>query len=475
MSKYKILAVAVVAALTSTSALAYTSNVTTAKTVASNNFDEATDAYTHPAAVNFTAAAGDTFIGRTSAYNVVITLSNGVFNSAITASELTKTSTTTGNLSVVSGGQPGDTSITIQIAGNSGVVAGEGVEINASKISVRNLNTTLNSTGGKLSVTAVVKDPTVGTEYATKTVTLAEAKEGYKATFTPGSNTQRIDVGTGKVYFVANGTIGSGAKTVAFDAGTIVAALSGLDVEAPALAGEKITVGLSGTNFSAFKDIVGTGTTNAPQYDGSIYLAPAGCDETNAKADADLRGTVNTAGDAVTFPDTLTGTKLATNLTVCLRGNGSDVIVPQKISASVTVKPANAAASAKLTGDLGEMKNNGTVVTVNNFNPASNTDQVSFLRISNLSSVDGKVSVDGTCDDGTKTPTTASMTLGKGKSVTLTSAALRDGTGMTAGMGACTGKLRLSVTGEFGSMEVQGFTKSRISSGEVTTNVNNDE
>ena len=38
--------------------------------------------------------------------------------------------------------------------------------------------------------------------------------------------------------------------------------------------------------------------------------------------------------------------------------------------------------------------------------------------------------------------------------------------------GTCTGKWRLNVTGEFSPMYVQNFLKNRLGSGEVNTNVN---
>jgi hypothetical protein len=121
---------------------------------------------------------------------------------------------------------------------------------------------------------------------------------------------------------------------------------------------------------------------------------------------------------------------------------------------------------------------NGPVVNVYHFNPASNPGQTSYLRISNTSAIGGKVTIEGTCDNGVASATPASFTLAAGNSVLLTSKDIEQGNaakGLASGLGPCAvgGKYRLVVTGEFSTMQVQNFLRNDVSAGTVNTNVNN--
>jgi len=118
----------------------------------------------------------------------------------------------------------------------------------------------------------------------------------------------------------------------------------------------------------------------------------------------------------------------------------------------------------------------GSSQDVDFFNPSSNVLQQSFLRVSNPTNTTGLVTITGRCDDGTQV-TNATFTLLAQHSRLLTAQTLAAGTGLTTALGTCAagGKLRLNVTGEFSPMKVQNFVKSVISSGEVTTNYNDEK
>lgn len=170
---------------------------------------------------------------------------------------------------------------------------------------------------------------------------------------------------------------------------------------------------------------------------------------------------------------------------ICAIANGTTEIEAQTIvlnaqvdlAGALTVDPAPAAPVNI------RLQYNGAVVKVYHFNPASNASQESYLRVTNTSSTAGNITVDAICDDGAASPGQASLNLGAGKSILLTSADLQNGNtakGVTGGLGACTvnsaagvtGKQRLTLTGEFGSMQVQNFLRNVTSAGLVNTNVN---
>ena len=129
------------------------------------------------------------------------------------------------------------------------------------------------------------------------------------------------------------------------------------------------------------------------------------------------------------------------------------------------------------------MMYNGAVKRVWAFNPSTNADQQSYLRITNSSTTAGLFTIDGICDDGTA-GNSVTFTMASGRSILLTSQDVENGNaakGLTGAMGLCTangtigqtGKRRLTITGEVGAMEVQNFLRNGTSAGAINTNVNN--
>ena len=105
--------------------------------------------------------------------------------------------------------------------------------------------------------------------------------------------------------------------------------------------------------------------------------------------------------------------------------------------------------------------NNGTSTDVYHFNPASNANQISYLRISNTSGISGRVTVSGWNDAGVRAPGTANFVLGAGQSVLLTSAEVENGNAakLAGAFGDGVGKWRLEITGEFPGMRVQSLNR----------------
>lgn len=159
--------------------------------------------------------------------------------------------------------------------------------------------------------------------------------------------------------------------------------------------------------------------------------------------------------------------------TICAYADGTDVIDAQTIEISAqlqmagTLTRAGSGASLALT-KLAELQYNGTVVHVDHFNPAANTAQVSYLRVSNTSTVNGLVYIDAVCDSGTKLANQMTFTLNAGASRLVGSSDVEAATGACVGGG----KLRLTVTGEFANMRVQNFLRNVTSVGTINTNVN---
>ena len=467
MSKYKLIAVAVAAALAAPAAFATTVTVGTPGStgpavLASNAFIDATVVASNiNTPIEIKADANSVYLGRTTGYNIRLTLSQGVFSANPSVSLLGATD----SASIAGGGNNGNTvtfAVTPDVA--LGVREGDGITIPASALSVDAVAAL--GAGGTVSIKVQVFDPVGGNQLGTDiNATVIQTVEGWKVDYFAGADSQRIDVGaaSGKKWF--GGTaVNSGSAVTTFNAGRVVldtAYTNGLDSFVPLTNNATFALVISGADFSAFR---------AP---GAVYLATAATCPTAGSIPA----AVSADGLSASIPATTTLLPFIAVPYICFDGTGTTVIAAQDISASVVVSQANAIPSPSFgSGDtLLSLKYNGPVVDVNHFNPASNANQESYLRISNPSATPGLVTVDGVCDDGTA-GTPASFTLGAGQSRLLTSKTLELGTGLNSGLGSCTaGKWRLVVTGEFAEMKVQNFLRNVTTAGMINTNVNNED
>ena len=235
-----------------------------------------------------------------------------------------------------------------------------------------------------------------------------------------------------------------------------------------------VAIVITGDDFAAFED-----TDTA---DGSITLqSTAACDFSGTSFDF----TVNDAQTTATLEDGVTVDDVQANSNICFEANGEVVIEDQDLSATMVISQDTFEDSPTFSGDLTSLQYNGSVARVMFFNPASNVDQQSYLRISNTSGTSGLFTIDGVCDDGTATDP-VSFTLAAGNSKLLTSQDVENGNatkGLTGATGSCTAsgstgvtaKQRLTITGEVGGMEVQNFLRNGTSAGSINTNVNNDD
>ena len=99
----------------------------------------------------------------------------------------------------------------------------------------------------------------------------------------------------------------------------------------------------------------------------------------------------------------------------------------------------------------------------------------------NTSSVGGLFTVEASCQDGTQL-TPATFTLAAGNAVQYASAELESGSAaaskpaLSNGLGSCSaGRLRLVVTGEVCTAEVQNFLRANTSVGVITSGHNNQD
>ncbi|MBW8075929.1 MULTISPECIES: hypothetical protein [Metallibacterium] len=128
---------------------------------------------------------------------------------------------------------------------------------------------------------------------------------------------------------------------------------------------------------------------------------------------------------------------------------------------------------------LDPMKLNGPVVHVYTFNPAGNTTQSSFLRVSDTGPAGGMVTITGIDDAGHPGAGPVTLALAAGQSVQLPSSCLQSGASCPAGvtvtgaLGTGTGKWRLTVSGTFPNMVVTSLNRNN-NSGTVTNLTNYD-
>lgn len=470
MSNYKLIAVAIAAALAAPAAFATTVTVgggAVPDILPTNAFvDNTIVASNSTKAMAIVADATDVYLGRTTGYNIRLTLSVGKFSATPTATNVGSVGAT----NTVAGGGNGFNTVTYAVVpAGGGVVANDGISFAATAISINNVAAL--GAGGSISVAVQVFDPVGGNQLgSTVNATLINTAQGWVVTYTGGAATQRVDVGSAsaKRYF-GTATVGSGTEPTLFNAGQVVIVTNPVLTNNMTLNTATATapVSITGTDFSAFKTI--TGGTG-----GSVYLATT---STCAANIANIGATVAVGNQSAAIAPATTVNQVTAAGYLCFDSNAITAIAAQSIGSSVAVaQTSHITAPVVSSTNLTAMTYNGSVVNVSHFNPASNTVQESYLRVTNGSGTPGLVTINAICDNGLATPSNATFTLGAGQSRLLTSSTMESGTGLTTGTGACAvpGKSRLTVTGEFSSLAVQNFLRNINSSGVVNTNVNNE-
>lgn len=471
MSKTNLIALAIAAALASPAAYAVDVTPAAPDVFPTNAITGNAQVVVNTGAIAVAAAATDNYLGRSTGYNIRVTLSGGAkFAAAVPAATGINGETVT----IAGGGNIGDSSVTYSVVPATGVIEGDGITIAGGDFQVNNAGFLANGTD--LAIDVRIGDPVGGNELASRNGTsIADAVQGWLVTYAaPGNTAIRIDVGSAsaKKLFSSTGAVNL-ADTNDFNAGTVTVALNPALTNPMGLALATATAPLviTGADFSAFE---------AP---GAITLqSAAACDGSGTSIAATIAGNALSAA----IPAGTTAAALNTNNNICFASDAVTIIEDQAIDASLVVEQVGFTDSPAYTDtadNLLEMDYNGAVKRVWHFNPSTNMAQQSYLRITNSSATPGLFTVDGICDNGTAgTPVT--FTLANGNSILLTSQDIELGNadkGLAGAMGTCpangligqSGKRRLTITGEVGAMEVQGFLRNGTSAGAINTNVNN--
>ncbi len=475
---------------------AMTATVTATQLVPSNVFKSATaGTIQNTSAITVVAGDSDVFLGRTTGFNVVITLTGAKFKNITTPTTSAGLNVTGWTISKAGGGT-GSNVVTYSFtpgATAAAIVAGNLFSFAAGDMTFNNA-TTLNTAGNSISASIAFNDPVGGSTLATATLAptagggFITSEQGVQfASLTGTSTVKRIDVGSdathaSKSYFSTDATIkkldsssfaaGSFSLTAAATAscygitsGATIASAQCTDATAAGVfafntATNTVSVTLTGTDLSGFRV---TGATV-----GLVSGAESACTGTptyitSASIAAGATGTIT----SMTTPAALIQTAAGQTYTVCLNVPASltNNVKAQSLGLTVAVDlgdATNLSNPAASTGTLYSLAYNGSVREVYFFNPATNSTQLSMLRVNNPSSTNGTVTITGVNDAGTAATGTVTMTLNAGEAKTFTSSQLEAGdvaAGLTGALGTGSGKWHLTVTGEFANMQAMSVTR----------------
>jgi hypothetical protein len=406
-------------------------------------------AFTTAEVVTYGIDSSDNIIGRTTGISVRITLDNGA--TFLTAPTINPGAAAPGWTASTTAGGAGSNFIVVSLsppATPTVLTNGDLVTVSVPDISAVALRTV----GSVVNAKFDIFDPVGGSTFNTQTVPFVKAADVLVSTISGGEVQKRIDVGTNSSYasktaFSWNGSIGNGYDTN-FDAGTLNQAVKpGVDYTFDPNDAFTTTVTLS--NMGIFDGAPG---------DGTVYLAPYSCYNTPIATATQY----NPAAGKVTF--TYTYSQLAGgNAELCFAVPGDKVISATSVNTTSSFVQATTNVTSNTSSAAGlPLQYNGSVAYVPMFNPASNPNQQSFLRVTNAGNVDGIVHIVGTDDAGVAGAAEYTMTLAAGKSVQLNSSTLEGSLGAPT-----SGKWRLVVTGEFANMRVGAFIRNS-SDGTVT-------
>lgn len=482
MSKFNLIATAVAVALASPAAFAVTitdggaGTAAKAPTVTVGNIavkDATTVVQTGDIAVNIEST--DLIIGRTTGFSVRIQLPEGTTFGENAPATLTPAGSAVEGwtISKAAGGTTSDSVVVYSVQNNGtaeGVAAGELFKTTFSLKGVQ----TLKNVGGSVSATVTLADPNTSTQIL-QPVSAVILRSADPLKYTVGASRtpeKKIDVGSlhadTKTFFSRGGEInaGEGNLEAFFEAGAPTIDVATNVKHDWDLANDTAALTLDG-NFSAFT-----------QKGASVALIKGGVDKVCGGAlDAAeyLVGKVTASG--VTFPAAPVGEVSGGRLCFTVPADNKIAIDQTQIGTSVKVTYDATGESTSGTAQAMAMQYNGPVAYVDHFNPASNAAQQSYLRITNTSGTAGAVNITGVCDNGIGGEAPVTVQLAAQNSIQLNSQDIENGNaskGVVGGLGSCGGgKHRLTITGEFPSMQVQNFLRNSTSSGVINTNVNN--
>jgi hypothetical protein len=442
-----------------------------------------------PTAVTFQST--DNIIGRTTGFALRVTLNNGaqfVAPPAVAFSDPTWTvaSSVSGNVLIVTfqnSGSPhpiaAGMSLTIGAAGSP---TDELTPTTAGVLQLSSL-TALASSGQQVSGSFQFFDP-VTTQPILGSQSQVFLQSGNPVTTSALSSgtSAKIDVGAtpSQTLFSPCGALGGSAfcsdptatsTSHTFDSGNVTASV----IASPTLnfgyftfnTGDVLTTTLTG-NLAAFVQSGGAVDMVSGNNCGGTVLAT---------------GVVNSGATSATFTNTLTASSpgpIGPN-EICLTVPGGNTMpIPgTTLTASTSFQRGTATAVAGTTQPLATIAPNGPVVHVYTFNPAGNSTQQSFLRISDTGPAGGQVTITGIDDAGNPGAGAVTLMLAAGQSVQLNSSCLQSGTScptgvpVTGALGTGTGKWRLTVVSYFPNLVVTSLNRNN-NTGTVTNLTNYD-
>jgi hypothetical protein len=443
-----------------------------------------------------TIQATDNIIGRTTGFGIRLRLSNGAeftptgpgVNNAVLSAALAESAP--GALDgwtaqVLAGDGTGIVVLSVTPQSSSSVGIGAGDLLTLPNIVLDNL-AALQTSGARVNLTAEFFDSN-STNPILNNVTTPLLESGNPFAFTCNTagtfadTDARIDVGVtatqpSKTFFSSTGAIGV-ADQGTFNAGDIVVAKDTAFASFKFFNTDAFSTKITG-NFGAFKGAqIGT-TANF-----NTFVVP-GVSATCTVANAVGTAVTNAAADTITF--TYTGADLGPAPGAAVAPGGSDgpfamtLCFEVAAAGTTTIDASTVTQTTTLTRsgttfatpscDLLPLQFNGSVVKVFTFNPAGNTTQESFARITNWGNTGGKVTVEGWDDKGAAALSPVTFNLAAGETLQVNSNDLENGNagkGLVGAFGPGTivggidvsGKWRLVVTGEFDGLHVTSLNR----------------
>ncbi len=449
--------------------------------------------------ISYVVKQGDNVVLRNQAIKVTVKVTGAKFAAgglAVTAAQ-----GTVAGVTVAANGA--SATFTVTPAANAVIGTGALFNILAGGAQFEGIPTT---EGGSIKFDVTLSDPTTDGELDKASGTVLTVKQATDIDVAANKQPTKIDVGAatgsrttfaGGVYFVDLGVVSpylnefDAAGTVASVAGSGSANDDGAGKFAFDAANDTVELTLTAGNATAFTARTGSAIPANPRNNANtkLYVIPAYLAGVANNCSNFAGATAPAGGELLVADETNANLFTASvplnaanqdGLRVCAIANGLDPIETQTFSISSQIKLADTSTARQpeaVVGNLATLTYNGQSVNVYHFNPASNADQQSYLRISNTSAVNGLVRISGVDDAAKKGAAVASFTLPAGKSILVTSGDVENGNaakGIATGIGAPTqGKWRLTVDSEIPSLQVQNFLRNTTSAGMINTNVNN--
>ena len=446
---------------------------------ASNIFSATNQAWTPNATATYTTHVTDNIVGRTTGFGVRLTLTGGATFTAAPPVAFTANviNYTAGAPTVGTGPLANVATFPMQANAGANILVGDFLTVNPFTIS----GAAALANGGQVGLRIEIFDSNTNAVLSdlTRTITLINATEGTTVTFAPslGDVNKRIDVTScatqtpaaqSKSQFSPTGNVGDScgpaAGAAVFNAGSIthsITTVGGNPVLANGFggdnntnpgnwgnfryaAGDEVTYTVSGVDFAAFDSGV------------RIYMSTTSNCAYSAATSTPL--VINAAKTAATgtyeHPAATTG---ATQRFVCFAAHPTRLtqMVAQGLSASVDIDfaDANVGSPATRLGALLPLRYNGTVMSFQNVNPASNPRAQSFLRFTNNGPITCPVTLTGRDDNGVAGTSAITFDLASGKSATFNSEDLEGGSSKgTGAFGDGAGRWWVNATGACGGL-----------------------